>query len=185
MGILRDERTAAEQGTGAFALRDAMHHQAEEDHHDGDLDDHDAGVQVGHQVDATQVEQGHHGDQCHNEDPRRDAGEDRFQVNFGQQNVDHRHKQIIKQRGPAHHEADVRADRLLRVGVGGAGGREAFNQLSVTDRRKQDGNQRNSVGGGNVTIGQSTDDAEGIEDRHRLQVCQAHHDDLNQGQGLA
>ena len=75
-------------------------------------------VEVRHQLDATQVQEGHHGHQAEDEDPGIDAGEHGGQVDLGQEDVDHRHEHVVEQGGPAHHETHIGVEHLLGIGVG-------------------------------------------------------------------
>ena len=94
----RPERTGAGQCACAFAVHHAVDNQANNHRHDPHLQDNDQGVEVCYGLDAAQVRDGHKGHQRDNEDPRRNGRHQRFKVNFGQQNVDHRHEQIVQQR---------------------------------------------------------------------------------------
>ncbi len=162
-----------------------MSNQADEDQDDGNLNGHDQAVEVGDQIDAAQVQQRHDGHQTEDEVGRGNTGKQRRQVDLGQQHVDHRHEQIIEQRGPTHHEADVGIERLLRIGVGRSGRREAMHQSAIAQRGEQHANQRQQVGGGHMADRHLGDDAKGIKHRHRGQISQPHHHDLPQAQALA
>ena len=94
----RPERTGAGQRARAFAVHNAVDNQANNHRHDAHLQDNDQGVEVRHGLDAAQVGDGHKGHQRDNEDPRWNRRHQRFKVNFRQQNVDHRHEQVVQQR---------------------------------------------------------------------------------------
>ena len=94
----RPERTGAGQRARAFAVHNAVDNQANNHRYDTHLQDNDQGVEVRHGLNAAQVGDGHKGHQRNNEDPRRNGRHQRFKVNFCQQNVDHRHEQIVQQR---------------------------------------------------------------------------------------
>ena len=178
------ERTAAHQGAGPFTVTQAPGDEAEEGDDDGDLDEDDEAVEVRHQLDTAQVQEGHHGHQTEDEDPGLHGGEHGGQVDLGQQDVVHRHEHVVQQGRPAHHEAHIGVKHLLGIGVGGACGREAAHQVAVAERGQQDAAERQQVGGGHATIRDVTDDGEGIEYRHGREVSQTHHHDLEQGEGL-
>ena len=91
------ERTAAHQGASPFTVVDAPRHQADKEGDDGQLDHHDQTVEVGDQIDAAQVQEGHHGHQTEDEHPGLDAREHGGQVDLGQQNIDHRHEHVVEQ----------------------------------------------------------------------------------------
>ncbi|SAE36664.1 Uncharacterised protein [Enterobacter cloacae] len=78
-------------------MGNAVDDQPNDNRNNPHLKDHDQGVEVSHGLDAAQVRDGHKGHQRHNEDPRRYGRYQRFEVNFCQQNVDHRHEQVVQQ----------------------------------------------------------------------------------------
>lgn len=70
----------------------------------------------------------------------------------------------------------MRPDGLLRIGIGRTGRWELLHQFAVAERSEQNRQQREGVGGGDVTVGQAGNNAKGIKDGHRLQISQAHHE---------
>ncbi|SVJ79279.1 Uncharacterised protein [Klebsiella pneumoniae] len=185
MRVLGEERLGTEHRGGPLPVVQAVNHQADEDHDDRQLDQHEDGVEIGDQVHALDVDEGHDQHEHHHPDPRGDLGEQCGQVDLRQQRVDHRQEQVVQQRRPADHEADMRIDRPLRVGIGRACGGELADQLAVADRGEQHAGEGQQVGGGHVSLGNPGYDAEGVEDGHRGQVGQPDHDDLPQLEGLA
>ena len=178
------EWPAAHQGAGPFTVTQAPGDEAEEGEDDGDLDEHDEAVEVRHQLDATQVQEGHHGHQAEDEDPGIDAGEHGGQVDLGQEDVDHRHEHVVEQGGPAHHETHIGVEHLLGIGVGRPRRGEAAHQMAVAEGGQQDAAKGQQVGGGDAAVGDVADDGEGIEYRHGGEVGQTHHHHLEQGERL-
>ncbi len=82
MRILRPEWTAAHRGNPD---------------HDNHLQHHNHTVEVGDGFDALEVRERHKPDQQHHKNPRRDARHQRFEIVFSQQDVDHRHEQVVQQ----------------------------------------------------------------------------------------
>ena len=95
--------------------------QCGEDGDDEQLKENDQPIEIGHKADAAQIDGNHDGGESRNPDPVIDLGEHRGQIDLGQQNIDHGRQQIVQQRRPAHHEAHVRVNGLLRIGIGRAG----------------------------------------------------------------
>ena len=94
----RPERTRAGQRTRTFTVRNAVDDQANNHRHNAHLQDYNQGIEVCHGLDAAQVGDGHKGHQRDNKDPRRYGRHQRFKINFCQQDVDHRHEQVVQQR---------------------------------------------------------------------------------------
>ena len=178
------ERPAAHQGCCALTLVDAPAHQTDEEGDDGQLDHHDQAIEVGYQVDAAQVEEGHHCHQTEDENPGINSGEHGGQVDLGQQDIDHRHEHVVEQGRPAHHETDVGVEHLLGIGIGRARRGELAHQMAVAERGQQYAAQRQQIGSGDPTFGNVTDDGEGIEHGHGGQIGKAHHHHLPHAEGF-
>ena len=184
MRILTDKRLQRPDGPYPLAFVQPLNHQNDEYHHNRDLHQHEQGVEVRHQINAFQVCGGQNGDKGHHPHPWRHLREQRREIDLRQQDVDHRQEQIIQQRGPADHKADVRTDGFLRVGVGGAGFRELAHQFAVADGGEQHASQRQQIRRRDVAVADTGDDAEGIKHRHRRQIGQPHHHHLPEFEGF-
>ena len=121
MDLFGEEGAAAGHGSQPFTVVNAPGDQADEDGDDTELHHHDQAVEVGHQLDAAQIEGGHHHRQTEDIGPGLHLREQGTQIDLGQQHVDHRHEHVVEQGGPAHHKADIGVKHLLGIGIGGAG----------------------------------------------------------------
>ncbi|MND64337.1 hypothetical protein D3C80_556730 [compost metagenome] len=184
MRILIDEGLQTPHRPQSFTVMQAAHDQEDKHHDDRYLGQNKQGVKVSHQIDAFQVDGGNDDHKAYHPHPRRHLGEQRGQINLCQQGVDHRQEQVVEQRGPPHQKTDVRVNGLLRIGIGGTGGRKLANQLAVADGGKQHAGQRQQISGRDVAVGQAGDNAEGVKHRHGRQVSQPHHHHLPQLQAF-
>ena len=182
--LLGEEGPAAGHGTQPLAIVHAPGDQADKDGDDAELHDDDDAVEVGHQLDAAQVEGGHHRRQTEDIGPGLYVREERLQIDLGQQHVDHRHEHIVEQGGPAHHKADIGVEHLLGIGIGGACRRELAHQMAVAQGGEQHADQGKEVGGRDMAFGDLGNDAEGVEHCHGGEVGKTHDHDLPQFQGL-
>ncbi|MNZ51425.1 hypothetical protein D3C78_692390 [compost metagenome] len=97
VGVCTGKRQQAPGRAQAFAAVQAAYGQVDE-HADNDrLDGHEQGVEVGHQVDATDVDQAHDRHEADHPGPGRYFREHHREVEFGQQGVDHRQQQVVEQ----------------------------------------------------------------------------------------
>ncbi|MNI39879.1 hypothetical protein D3C73_940720 [compost metagenome] len=97
MRIFADEGLQAPYRPQSFTVVQATYHQEDKHHNDCHLGQYEQGIEVGHQIDAFQVDGGNDNHKAHHPYPRRHFREQRSQVNFRQQGIDHRQEQIIEQ----------------------------------------------------------------------------------------
>ncbi|MNJ61533.1 hypothetical protein D3C77_573260 [compost metagenome] len=97
VGVLTGKRQQAPGRAQAFAAVQAADGQVDEHADDDRLNGHEQGVEVGHQVDAADVDQAHDRHEADHPGPGRYFREHHREVEFGQQGVDHRQQQVVEQ----------------------------------------------------------------------------------------
>lgn len=141
-----EERLGRQQPARAVGRDDVVHAQADEHDDDGQLRDHQQHVEAVGDLDAQDIKQRGGDDEADDPHPLRHLWKGHVEVAGAEQPDQHRDEEVIEQGGPAHHEAEVRAQHLASIGVGRTGDREHPDQPAIAQGREHHADCRDQVG---------------------------------------
>ncbi len=151
VGALAEERI--EQPNRLRIAGDVSDTRDYEDHDEHDLRADESEVDVRHEVDSDEVQDGNEQHRGHNPDPKRDGRKHSAHVLPNEDVAQDGQQQVVEQQRPAGHEPEVAAERLLRVRICRARDGVLLHHVCVAVRREQHGDRRDDVRAGQVSIG--------------------------------